>query len=122
LLSLEFSLNASPSLTLRSLLVAKWKIINKDLYRERSNEVHAKAKKYDSFRISQALSGGSTKCLVQAAEFVPLPMSINTTDGSGKLITTSSRPKLVHTGKNFTLANPHPLLINPGSPPTLSSL
>jgi hypothetical protein len=39
------------------------------------------------------LSGGSTKRLVQAAEFVPLPMSINTIDGTGKLLTSPDQVK-----------------------------
>jgi Reverse transcriptase (RNA-dependent DNA polymerase) len=85
--SLEFLNNPSGHTSLRSLLLAKRKSINQQLYRERSNEIYARAKRYDSFRISQALAGGSTKRLVQAAEFVPLPMSINTIDGSGKLLT-----------------------------------
>ena len=85
-LSLEFALNPLNHPTLRSYMLAKRKSINKDLYRERSNEIYARAKRYDSFRISQALMGGSTKRLVQSAEFVPLPLSINTIDGSGKLL------------------------------------
>jgi hypothetical protein len=84
---LDYSRNPSTHPSLRSFLIAKRKSVNKDLYRERSNEIYTRAKKYDSFRISQALAGGSTKRLVQPAEFVPLPMSINSTDGSSKLIT-----------------------------------
>jgi hypothetical protein len=41
----------------------------------------------------QALAGGLTKRLVQAAEFVPLPLSINAIDGSGKLITSPDEVK-----------------------------
>jgi hypothetical protein len=74
-------------------MLAKRKSVNKDLYRERSNEVYDRAKKYDSFRISQALAGGSTKRLVQSTEFIPLPMSINATDGSGKLISSPDQVK-----------------------------
>lgn len=85
--SLEYTANALGHATLRSFLLAKRKSINKELYRERSNEIYARAKRYDSFRISQALAGGSTKRLVHAAEFIPLPLSINTIDGSGKLLT-----------------------------------
>ena len=84
---LEFTNKVTGHLTIRSHLLARRKGINKDLYRERSNEVYAQAKRYDAFRISQALAGGSTKRLVQAAEFIPLPMSINTIDGSGSLVT-----------------------------------
>ena len=85
-MSHEFLLNPSVHPSLRDFILAKRKIINKDLYRERSNEVYSRAKRLDSSRISQALAGGSTRRLVQPAEFVPLPMSINTTDGSGKLL------------------------------------
>ena len=45
-------------------------------------------------RISQALAEGSTKHLVQSAEFIPLPMSINTTDGSRKLLTSPDSVKV----------------------------
>jgi hypothetical protein len=90
---LEFSRNPCGHASLRSFLTEKRKIINKDLYCECSNEVYTWVKKYDSFRISQALAGGSTKCLVQAAEFVPLPLSINAIDGSGKLITSPDEVK-----------------------------
>lgn len=93
LYTLEFSRNSLGHASLRSYLVAKRKLTNRDLYRERSNEVYARAKKFDSYRISQALAGGSTKRLVQAAEFIPLPLSINTTDGSGKLITSPDEVK-----------------------------
>ena len=93
LLSLEYSLTDTSSLSLRSYILAKRKIINKDLYRERSNETYARAKRFDSMRISQALAGGSTKRLVQSAEFIPLPMSINTIDGSGKLLTSPDSVK-----------------------------
>ena len=92
-LSAEFSLNPSSHPSLRSFILAKRKTVNKSLYRERSNAVYAQAKKSDSFRISQALAGGSTKRLVQSAEFIPLPMSINTTDGSGKLISNPDQVK-----------------------------
>ena len=91
--SAEYSLNPSSHLTLRSFLLAKRKTINKNLYREHSNEVYARVKRYDTFRISQALAGGSTKRLVQSAEFVPLPMSVNTIDGSGKLLTSPEHVK-----------------------------
>jgi hypothetical protein len=91
--SLEYSLNTCSHLSLRSFVLAKRKAVNKDLYRERSDEVYARAKKYDSFRITQALAGGSTKRLVHSAEFVPLPMSINTTDGSGKLLSDPEQVK-----------------------------
>jgi hypothetical protein len=74
-------------------MIAKRKAINKDLYKERSNEVYTRAKRFDAYRISNALSGGSTKQLVQAAEFVPLPMSINTIDGTGKLLTSPDQVK-----------------------------
>ena len=91
--STEHLLNPSSHLTLRSFLLAKRKIINKNLYRERSSEVYARVKRYDTFRITQALAGGSTKRLVQSAEFVPLPMSVNTIDGSGKLLTSPEHVK-----------------------------
>jgi Reverse transcriptase (RNA-dependent DNA polymerase) len=91
--SLEFLNKPCGHTSLRSLLLAKRKSVNQELYRERSNEIYARAKRYDSFRISQALAGGSTKRLVQAAEFVPLPMSINTIDGSGKLLTSPDEVK-----------------------------
>jgi hypothetical protein len=93
LLSAEYSSDPTPHTTLRSFLIAKRKTINKNLYKERSDEVYARAKKYDSFRISQALAGGSTKRLVQTTEFIPLPMSINTIDGTGKLLTSPSEVK-----------------------------
>ena len=86
LFSLEYAANASNCTTLREFMLAKRKATNKDLYRERSNEIYARAKRYDSFRISQALMGGSTKRLVHTAEFVPLPLAINTIDASGKLL------------------------------------
>ena len=76
-----------------SFLIMKCKTINKNLYKECSNEVYPCIKKYDSFCISQALAGGSTKHLVQTAEFIPLPMSINTIDGTGKLLTSPSEVK-----------------------------
>ena len=91
--SSEFSLHPLSFSCLRSLLIAKRKIINKSLYQERSKEVYSRAKKFDSFRITQALAGGSTKRLVQSAEFIPLPMSINTIDGSGKLLTSPAQVK-----------------------------
>ena len=87
LFSLEYALKPSSHLSLRSFLIDKRKIINKTLYRERSNEIYARAKRSDSFRISQALGGGSTKRLVHSAEFIPMPTSINTIDGTGKLLT-----------------------------------
>ena len=93
LLSLEYSLNASAHASLRCFLNATRKIVNKKLYKERSNEIYARAKKHDFSRISQALAGGSTKRLVHAAEFVPLPLSINTIDGSGKLLTSPEQLK-----------------------------
>jgi Reverse transcriptase (RNA-dependent DNA polymerase) len=79
--------------TLRSYLIANRKTTNQKLYKERSNEVYAREKRYDSYRISNALAGGSTKRLVQAAEFIPLPMSINTIDGSGRLISDPDQVK-----------------------------
>ena len=85
--SIEFTLNSTDHLTLRSLLNAKRKAINMDLYRERSNEVYTRAKKLDSYRISHALARGSTKRLIHAAEFVPLPLSINSIDGDHRLLT-----------------------------------
>jgi hypothetical protein len=91
--SLEYSLSPSSYPTLRALLIAKRKVINKELYRERSNEVYTRAKRFDSFRISQALAGGSTKRLVQSAEFIPLPLSINVSDGSGLLLTSPDQVK-----------------------------
>jgi hypothetical protein len=93
LLSIELSLPSSTHLTLCSLLLAKRKLVNKDLYQEQSNEVYKCAKNYDAFRISSALAGGSTKCLVHAAEFVLLPLSINTTDGTGKLLSSPDQVK-----------------------------
>ena len=94
LLSSEYSLDLTTThATLHSFVTAKRKTINKDLYKERSNEVYARAKRYDSYRISHALTGGSTKRLVQSAEFIPLPMSINTTDGSDRLITDPDQVK-----------------------------
>ena len=61
LLSTEHSLNTNIHTTLCSFLIAKCKAINKDLYKEQSNEVYTRAKRYDVYCISQALSSGSTK-------------------------------------------------------------
>jgi len=91
LLSTEHSLNTTTHTTLCSFLIAKCKAINKVLYKEHSNEVCIQAKRLDAYHISHALAGGSTKQLVQAAEFVPLPMSINTIDGTGKLLTSPNQ-------------------------------
>ena len=91
--SQEFAVNPALHTTLRSFIIAKRRATNKDLYRERSNEIYARAKRFDSFRISQALRGGSTKRLVHTAEFVPLPLSINTIDGSGKLLSNPDEVK-----------------------------
>jgi hypothetical protein len=93
LLSVEYSSDPTPHMTLHSFLITKHKTINKNLYKERSNEVYAHAKKYNSFHISQALARGSTKHLVQTTEFIPLPMSINTIDRTGKLLTSPSEVK-----------------------------
>jgi hypothetical protein len=78
---------------LHSFLITKCKTINKNLYKECSDEVYAHTKKYDSFHISQALAGGSTKRLVQTTEFILLPISINTIDGTGRLLTNPSEVK-----------------------------
>ena len=92
-LSLDFSQNPCSHDTLHLFILAKRKEINKSLYRERSNEVYARAKRFDSFRISQALAGGSTKRLVHSADFVPLPLSVNSIDGSGRLLTSPDHVK-----------------------------
>jgi hypothetical protein len=89
----EQTLKTTNHPTLRSYLNAKRKAINKDLYRERSNEVYARAKKFDSYRISQALASGSTKRLIHAAEFVPLPLSVNSIDDSSRLLTSPDQVK-----------------------------
>jgi hypothetical protein len=89
LLTIEHSLNTSTHATLCSLLIAKCKAT----YKEQSNEVYTQAKKYDAYRISHVLAGGSTKPLVHNTEFVPLPMSINTIDGTGKLLTSPDQVK-----------------------------
>ena len=89
----EYSLNTTDHISLRSLLIDKRKSVNKELYHEKSNEIYTRAKRYDAFRITQALNGGSTKRLVHAAEFIPLPMSVNTIDGSGKLLTDPDQVK-----------------------------
>ena len=90
---LEYAANPGDHTSLHSFILAKRRATNKDLYRERLNEIYARAKRYDSFRISQALMGGSTKCLVHTAEFVPLPLSINTIDASGKLLSNPDEVK-----------------------------
>jgi hypothetical protein len=89
----ELTLNTTDHPTLRSYLNAKRKAVNKDLYRERSNEVYARAKKFDSYRISQALTGGSTKRLIHTAEFVPLLLSVNSVDGSHRLLSSPDQVK-----------------------------
>jgi len=93
LLSTEHSLNTTTHTTLHSFLIAKCKAVNKLLYKEHSNEVYIRAKRLDAYHISHTLAGGSTKQLVQAAEVVPLPMSINTIDGTGKLLTSPNQVK-----------------------------
>jgi hypothetical protein len=93
LLLVEYLSDPTPHMTLCSFLITKCKTINKNLYKECSNEVYTCTKKYDSFHISQALARGSTKCLVQTTEFIPLPMLINTIGGTGKLLTSPSEVK-----------------------------
>jgi hypothetical protein len=51
LLSTEHSLNTTTHATLRSFMIAKCKAIIKDLYKERSNEVYTRAKRFDAYCI-----------------------------------------------------------------------
>jgi len=79
--------------SLHSFVASKRSRVNKEIYKEQSSEAYGCAKKCNSSHITQALNGGSTKWLVHAAEFISLPMSINSADGSGKLLSTPSAVK-----------------------------
>jgi hypothetical protein len=61
------------------------KALHKSLYAERAKEIVLRAKQADRWQISMALRG-STKKMVQASNFVPLPFAINNLDDPEKLI------------------------------------
>ena len=61
------------------------KILHKTLYAEQAKEVTLRAKQTDKRQIFMALRG-STKKMVQASNFVPLPFALNDLDDPEKLI------------------------------------
>ncbi|KAJ7503894.1 hypothetical protein B0H11DRAFT_2352779 [Mycena galericulata] len=89
----EFSRSSpSPSLSLLQFLATARRQLHKDLYAEKTAEIYARAKLQDRNRMIAALRGGSTKKLAATANFVSLPRSISSGDGSGKML---SEPEAV---------------------------
>jgi hypothetical protein len=82
----EFQRDPNGHDNLRSYLVQIRKKLYKDLYRERMEVVTAHAKEADQKRIAGALYGGSTKRLVNAQEYIGLPMAVNVLDESGDVV------------------------------------
>ncbi|KAJ7708992.1 hypothetical protein B0H17DRAFT_1191498 [Mycena rosella] len=50
--------------------------LHRQLFAERVAEIKARKEKYDCYRITVALKGGSTKRLVRAGEFIELPVTV----------------------------------------------
>ncbi|KAJ7814367.1 hypothetical protein B0H13DRAFT_2464854 [Mycena leptocephala] len=67
-------------------LVSVRRQLHKDLYAEKMAEIFSRAKLQDRNRMIAALRGGSTKKLVAAGYFVPLPTSISACDDPDKLL------------------------------------
>ncbi|KAF8157252.1 hypothetical protein B0H34DRAFT_675560 [Crassisporium funariophilum] len=59
--------------------------LNKSLYTERAKEIIARAKASDKWQIASALRG-STKKMINASNFVPLPFALNDLDQPDKLV------------------------------------
>ena len=64
-------------LTFLQYLIKVRRQCHKDLFAERASETWSRAKRDDRLKISNALRGGTTRHLVNKAEYVPLPSSIN---------------------------------------------
>ncbi|KAJ7885427.1 hypothetical protein B0H13DRAFT_1497873, partial [Mycena leptocephala] len=67
-------------------LVSVRRQLHKDLYAEKMAEIFSRAKLQDRNRMIAALRGGSTKKLVAAGYFFPLPTSISACDDPDKLL------------------------------------
>ncbi|KAJ7168161.1 hypothetical protein C8R43DRAFT_877023, partial [Mycena crocata] len=78
--------SSSPSVSLLKFLIAARRQLHKDLYAQKVAEIYARAKLQDRNRMIAALRGGSTKKLAATANFVSLPRSISTADGSEDLV------------------------------------
>lgn len=72
--------------TLIYYLIRKRRILHKSLFSERAEEIVCRAKEADKQRIAYALKSGSTKKLVQATNYIPLPLAVNDLDDPVKLV------------------------------------
>jgi hypothetical protein len=83
----DFQRNPEDHLDIRSYMVY--------IYRERMLVVTTRATDADRKKITGALLGGSTRRLISTAEYIGLPMAVNSLDASGEVFTELEKCKKI---------------------------
>jgi len=89
----QYELSHNSTITLREFIKMSRKEVYKELYHARMNEIISRAQTRDRRKIGMALSGGSTKRLINTGEFIGLPTAVESPSQPGVIITNPSSVK-----------------------------